>query len=121
MKDLGYVLASVILNVLGQLSIKKGALLKGPMDLGGQTLFTTIYKTFSSPYIILGLLLYGISAFFWIIALSRVDLSYAYPILSLGYVLIMVLSYWLFQEQLNAMRILGTLTVVIGLCFIFKS
>ena len=121
MKDLVYVLASVILNVLGQLSIKKGAMMKGPLDLGGQALFSAIYKAFSSPFILLGLLLYGISAFFWIIALSRVDLSYAYPVLSLGYVLIMVLSWWLFQEQLNAMRIIGTLTVVVGLCFIFKS
>ena len=121
MKDLWYVLASVFLNVLGQLCIKKGALLKGPLDLKMNKLLWTVYHAFSNPFIFLGLVLYGISAFFWIIALSRVDLSYAYPVLSLGYILIMILSYWLFQEHLNALRIAGTLAVVIGLGLIFKS
>jgi multidrug transporter EmrE-like cation transporter len=121
MKDLWYVLASVFLNVLGQLSIKKGALLKGPLDIQPHHILSTVYHAFSSPFIILGLVLYGISAFFWIIALSRVELSFAYPVLSLGYILIMVLSSWLFQEHLNTLRIMGTLSVVIGLCLIFKS
>jgi len=80
-----------------------------------------VYDAFSNPFIILGLLLYVVSAFFWIIALSRVELSYAYPILSLGYVVIMLLSYWLFQENVSVLRILGTLLVVLGLCLIFKS
>jgi multidrug transporter EmrE-like cation transporter len=121
MKDLWYVLTSVILNVLGQLCIKKGALLKGPLELQVHHFLKTVYTAFSSPFIVLGLILYGISAFFWIIALSRVELSYAYPVLSLGYLLIMVLSFWLFQEHLSALRILGTLSVVLGLCLIFKS
>ena len=121
MSDLWYVLISVLLNVSGQLCIKKGALVKGPLGLQMNKLLWTVYHAFSNPFIILGLFLYIISAFFWIIALSRVDLSYAYPILSIGYILIMLLSYWLFQENLSTLRVLGTLTVVIGLCLIFKS
>ena len=121
MKDLWYVFASVFLNVLGQLCVKKGALLKGPLDFHPNRLLWMIYTIFSSPYIIVGFLLYLISALFWIIALSRIDLSYAYPVLSLGYILIMFLSHWLFQEHLSALRIVGTLSVVIGLCLIFRS
>ena len=121
MNDLWYVLISVLLNVSGQLCIKKGALVKGPLDLHLSRILWTVYHAFSNPFIILGLFLYGVSAFFWIIALSRVDLSYAYPVLSLGYIIIMLLSYWLFQENLSTLRVLGTLTVVIGLCLIFKS
>jgi multidrug transporter EmrE-like cation transporter len=121
MSDLWYVLISVLLNVSGQLCLKKGALAKGPLDLHMNKLLLAVYHAFSNPFIILGLFLYGISAFFWIIALSRVDLSYAYPILSLGYILIMLLSYWFFQENLSTLRVLGTLTVVVGLCLIFKS
>ena len=121
MKDLWYVLISVFLNVGGQLCIKKGALVKGPLELHTNKLPWTVYHTFSNPFIIVGLFLYVVSAFFWIIALSRVDLSYAYPVLSLGYILIMFLSYWLFQENLSTLRVLGTLTVVVGLGLIFKS
>ena len=121
MKDLLYVLTSVMFNVIGQLCTKKGALLKGPMDIQTDKVWWTVYHAFSSPFILLGLFFYVVSAFFWIVALSRVDLSYAYPILSLGYVFIMITSHWLFQENLNTFRILGTLSVVIGLCLIFKS
>lgn len=121
MKELWYVLTSVLLNVGGQLCIKQGALLKGPLDFRPNKLLWIVSHLLSSPYIILGFLLYTISALFWIIALTRVDLSYAYPLLSLGYILIMFLSHWFFQEHLNTLRILGTFTVVLGLCLIFRS
>ncbi|MFQ6091995.1 MAG: EamA family transporter [bacterium] len=121
MRDQWYVLASVLLNVIGQLFIKRGALLKGPLDLQPKMALWTIYQAISSPFILFGLLLYCISALFWIVALSRIELSYAYPILSLGYILILFLSYWLFHEDLNTLRILGTASVVVGLCLIFKS
>ena len=103
MKDLSYVLTSVVLNVTGQIFIKKGALLKGPLEIQGHNILRTAFSAFSSPFIMVGLMLYVISAFCWIIALSRVELSYAYPVLSLGYVIIMFLSYWLFHEHLSTL------------------
>jgi len=120
-KDLWYILASVILNVAGQMCIKKGALLKGPLDIIARGLSATAVAIFTSPFIMAGLFLYVVSAFCWIVALSRVELSYAYPILSLGYILIMFLSHWLFHEHLSALRIMGTVGVIVGLFLIFKS
>jgi multidrug transporter EmrE-like cation transporter len=64
--------------------------------------------------VVLGFALYLLSALSWLIILSRVDLSFAYPLISIGYILIMVLSRFMFNEQLTTLRVAGTLMVCAG-------
>ena len=75
----------------------------------------------SQPFIVVGLLVFAISAFFWIVALSRVELSYAYPMVGLSYALIFLFSWLFFGENISLIRILGMIIIAIGVFVISKS
>ena len=64
---------------------------------------------------------YGISALVWMIVLSRVNLSYAYPMVSLGYVFVVILSRYLFGESVTMLRLAGTLVIGVGVILISQS
>ena len=112
-----FVLISILFNVLGQYSMKFGIRKFGIIHFD-KDIISTMIKIFTLPNILLGLFLYGISAIFWIIALSKVELSVAYPMLSIGYILIMIISYFLLHEPISMYKIIGTLLIIVGILFI---
>jgi len=57
----------------------------------------------------------------WIKVLSKVELSYAYPMVSLGYVLIMIFSYFFFKENITPIRIVGVVLIMIGVVLVARS
>ena len=73
------------------------------------------------PYVVIGLAIYVCGTVFWLAALSRVDLSYAYPFASLSYVIMLAASWWLFNENITPTRLLGTLIVALGVFVISRS
>jgi drug/metabolite transporter (DMT)-like permease len=74
-----------------------------------------------NPGIVLGLGVYVCGTFFWLLAISRVDLSYAYPIASLNYVLVLIASWWLLGEQLTPTRGVGVLAICAGVWAISRT
>ena len=80
----------------------------------------TIAKMFLLPNVIMGLAFYGISTVFWLVALSKIELSVAYPMLSIGYILLMILSYFLLNEAITIQKVIGTLLVVVGITLISR-
>jgi multidrug transporter EmrE-like cation transporter len=80
----------------------------------------TIAKMFLMPNVLMGLLFYGISTVFWLVALSKIELSVAYPMLSVGYILLMILSYFLLNEAITVHKVIGTLLVVVGITLISR-
>jgi multidrug transporter EmrE-like cation transporter len=62
-----------------------------------------------------------VSVVVWILALSRVEVSIAYPMLSLGYVVNAVAAWWLFGEVLNAMRLAGIAVIIVGVVLVARS
>jgi multidrug transporter EmrE-like cation transporter len=83
-------------------------------------ILTTIMKIFLLPNVIIGLLFYAVSTVFWLIALSKIELSVAYPMLSMGYILLMILSYFLLNESITMYKVIGTLLVVAGVTLISR-
>lgn len=73
------------------------------------------------PYIWAGLFLHSAALVTWLFALRRVDISYAYPFISLGFVLVTVLSAWLLGERVNAVRILGVALIIGGVFCVARS
>ena len=120
MAGIYYVIISVIFNVFGQYSMKVGMNKYGEVTFSDHILLT-IYKIFILPNVIIGLLMYAISAVFWLVALSKLDLSIAYPTLSLGYILIMIISVLLLNESVTVYRIAGTILIIGGVFLLFKS
>jgi drug/metabolite transporter (DMT)-like permease len=62
-----------------------------------------------------------IGTIFWLAALSRVELSYAYPFASLTYVIMLVASWQMFDEKISLSRVLGTLVIGIGVLLIYRN
>lgn len=112
-----FILISIAFNVAGQTALKTGVNKLGALAFN----FGSIFKAFTSPIVLGGLFLYLIGSVFWILALSHKDLSYAYPMLSLGYIAIILVSWGFLGEQLTLVRILGVMFISFGIILVFKS
>ena len=121
MKAITLIFISVFLGAVGQVSMKQGMSRLGGISLKFPTLFATLISMFTEPFVLLGIFLYVISTIFWLTALSRVDLSYAYPMISAGYVFVLVFSLFFLNERLNFIRIVGVLLICGGVFLISRS
>ena len=121
MKNFLLIFFSVTLAVCGQLSLKNGMLKIGFISLNLNNLPTILIKALLSPFVLLGLGLFFISALSWLVVLSRVELSWAYPMVAMGYVITVFLSWFLFKENVTLIRIIGCLVTVLGVILISRS
>lgn len=116
-----YILISVLAGAIGQVLLKKGMGSMGPLTLTLNQLASTLWRIGTNPYVIIGLAIYMGGTVFWLTALSRVELSYAYPFASLSYVVMLAASWLLFSENITSLRLLGTLVVCAGVFLISRS
>jgi drug/metabolite transporter (DMT)-like permease len=116
-----YILISVLTSTVGQLLLKKGMNNVGSITLSWGQLVSTLWTIVINPYVFIGLVIYLAGTVFWLAALSRVDLSYAYPFASLGYVIMLVASWLMFDEKITLSRLLGTVIIGIGVLLIYRD
>ena len=116
-----YILISVVAGAAGQVLLKKGMGSMGPLTLSINQLGSVLWRIFTNPYVLVGLAIYVSGTLFWLTALSRVELSYAYPFASLSYVVMLAASWLLFSENIMPLRIVGTLIVCLGVFLISRS
>lgn len=118
----GIILASVLLNSAAQLALKAGARAIGTAVPGsGAALVSAALGAAMQPWIVFGLVCYFVSAGLWIAALTRVDITVAYPMLSMGYVIAAFAAWQLFGEQLGTMRLLGIATILVGVVILARA
>jgi multidrug transporter EmrE-like cation transporter len=113
-------LLATLLGVAGQLVLKYAMSQMGALQLSAGVPML-IWRMATSPYVIGGLLIYGLGTFFWLIFLSRVPLSYAYPFISLGIVLGLLSAWGLFHEQVPPLRWVGMLVVCAGVLLVSRT
>lgn len=115
------ILTGVLLNAAAQLMLKAGANRVGPVEIEVQAL-TAVARdlAFSAP-IVGGIACYVVSVVVWILALTRVDVSLAYPMLSIGYVVNAVAAWMLFGEHLSPMRLAGICVIILGVYLLAAS
>ena len=119
--EFGLVIFGVLLNAAAQLLLKAGTRTIGQFEFSIGNIFPIGLAMATNPHIFAGLSCYVISVVVWIMALSRVEVSLAYPMLSLGYVVNAFLAYWLFGEAVTAMRIAGIMVIIVGVAMVAKS
>ena len=115
------VLLGVLLNAGAQLLLKAGTNSVGQFAFSRENILPVGWQLITEPHILGGLACYAISVVLWIMALSRVEVSIAYPMLSIGYVINALAAWWLFGESLTAMRITGIGFIIVGLYFMARS
>lgn len=118
---IAYILVSVVVGAAGQLLLKQGMSSMGAITLSAQGLPNILWRLATNPVIVGGLALYATGTIFWLAALSRVDLSYAYPFASLSYLVMLIASWTLFHEQVTPLRLTGTLIIGFGVLLISRS
>jgi drug/metabolite transporter (DMT)-like permease len=116
-----YILLGTLGGSIGQVLLKKGMTGMGPLTLSADQLGPVLWRMATNPYVLGGLCIYGLATIFWLTALSRVPLSYAYPFVSLNFLVILLVSWRLFGEDISVWRLLGTLVVGVGVLLIAKS
>ncbi len=112
---LGLILICVTLGAAGQLCLSKGV--RGH-PLGS---LLQILGAFRSPYVLLGFLLYGLSSLLWLAVLSRADLSFAYPLISVSYLITVLGAALLFREEVSPLRWAGVLLICLGIALLVRS
>ncbi len=121
MQSLPLILFGVLLNAVAQLLLKQGMRLIGSLDMTAPALLAAAPRLAASPFIWAGLLSYVVSVAVWLVVLSRVDVSYAYPMVGLGYVFATLVAWGVFHENVTAMRVVGMLVVCAGVYIIART
>jgi multidrug transporter EmrE-like cation transporter len=115
------VLVGVLLNAAAQLLLKAGTNAIGHFEFSGANVLPIGWKIATQPYVIGGLSCYVVSVAIWIMALSRVEVSIAYPMLSIGYVVNAVAAYLLFGEAVSVQRLVGIGIIILGVYVVARS
>jgi len=118
---LALIFLDVILNVVGQLSLKYGMSQFGNFSLSLNTLPPVFLKAATNPNVLLGLVCYGLGFLVWLIVLAKAEVSYAYPLISLGYVFTAILARFMFGEAVSFTRMAGILVTCLGVFLIARS
>ena len=121
LSDFSILFCGVLLNALAQLGLKAATRVSGPLLAGDAAVWQRAVNVLVVPSFWYAMLAYGLSVIVWTVGLSRVPVSQAYPLLSLGYVINIGLAWWLLGEVPNAQRVAGIGVIVLGVVLVARS
>ncbi|NVD41141.1 transporter [Ensifer sp. HO-A22] len=121
MKYIPFILFTVLTNAAAQLMLKQGMMSLGPISMTAETAIVRLFQIVFNPWVFAGLATFVISMASHLYVLSKVELSFAYPFLSLAYVAVAFFAYFIFREDLNAWRIAGIAFICVGTVLIAQS
>ncbi|MET0205281.1 MAG: SMR family transporter [Casimicrobiaceae bacterium] len=116
-----FLMTGVLLNAGAQLLLKAGTNVLGVITLTRENWWDTLWRMGTQGYFVVGVACYMVSLVVWIMGLSRVPVSIAYPMLSLGYVINAVAAHYLFGEAVSVSRWLGIGFIVLGVWLVARS
>ena len=115
------ILSGVVLNAGAQLLLKAGTNSLGILIFNREAILSTLLRVALEPFIVVGLAVYILSFVIWIAALSKVDVSIAYPMLSIGYLINAVAAWYFFGEVVSHQKIAGLVTIMLGVYLVARS
>jgi multidrug transporter EmrE-like cation transporter len=116
-----FLFTGVALNAAAQLLLKAGTNVLGVITLTRDNWAGEFGRMAVEPHFIGGVACYGISLIVWIIGLSRVPVSIAYPMLSVGYVINAIAAHYLLGESVSTVRWLGIGFIVLGVWLVARG
>jgi drug/metabolite transporter (DMT)-like permease len=119
--DFSYLMGGVLLNAVAQLGLKAATDATGPLLGADGPILRRGLELLYVPWLWLALGCYALSVVVWMLGLSRVPVSQAYPLVSVGYVLNVGLAWWLFGEVPNVQRVVGIAIIVFGVVLVARS
>lgn len=119
--DFSILFCGVLLNAVAQLGLKAATRVTGPLVATDSDVLRRGLELLTVPSLWYALCAYGLSVIVWLVGLSRVPVSQAYPLLSLGYVINIGLAWWLLGEVPNVQRVGGIAIIVLGVVVVSRS
>jgi drug/metabolite transporter (DMT)-like permease len=121
--SIALILFTVVTNAAAQILLKKGMLAFGSLAVpnGIGSIVGTAFSVVFSPWVFAGLCMFVVSMASHLVVLSRVELSFAYPFLSLAYVIVAVYAFFIFGEDVGVARVAGIALIMAGTVFISMS
>lgn len=116
-----FLMTGVLLNAGAQLLLKAGTNALGVITLTRDNWLDTFWRMGTQGHFVVGVVLYVVSLVVWIMGLSRVPVSVAYPMLSLGYVINAVAAYYLFGESVTLVKWLGIGFIILGVWLVARG
>mgnify|MGYP003125922542 CR=1 FL=1 len=116
-----YIIMTVLFTVYSQLVMRWQVTLAGPLpaDTVGKTIY--VMTLLINPWVLTGILATFFAGISWILAMTKFEISYAYPFISLNYILVLAAGFLLFDESINTYKVVGSLLVVLGVIVIAKG
>ena len=116
-----FLMTGVLLNAGAQLLLKAGTNALGVISLTRENWFDTFWRMGTQGHFVIGVACYMVSLVVWIMGLSRVPVSVAYPMLSLGYVINAIAAYYLFGEHIAIAKWLGIGFIILGVWLVARG
>ncbi len=113
-------LASVAMSAAAQITMKIGMSHRGAPRTDGSVI-ATILEALTNVWVLGGLLLYGASAMVWLLVLSKVEVSFAYPFIAVGMVLVAIVSWLVLGEGLSVARWSGIACICLGVVLLSRT
>lgn len=112
-RSLGITLFSIFLGATGQLLFRVGMLHYGRVTV--EQAWRQLFRIIFTPAVFTGFLCFGLSSILWLVVISKWELSYAYPMVAIGYVLAIFYGTYFLQESVNLPKILGSFLILAGI------
>ncbi|MES1991410.1 MAG: EamA family transporter [Pseudomonadota bacterium] len=120
-RSLPLIFTGVFINAIAQLALKQGMRQIGHFEFTPAVLWDMSFRIAFNPYVMFGLFCYVVSVAVWLLALSRVDVGFAYPMLSVGYIVTAIAAFYLFGEALTPIRLGGIAVIMVGVYMISRT
>jgi drug/metabolite transporter (DMT)-like permease len=112
------VLSTCLLTTYGQVVFKWRAIEAGPMPAALDEKILYLFKIFMNPWVFSAILSAFFASICWMVAITKLPLSYAYPFTSLSFILVMVASYLFFHETISLTKLIGFALIVLGIIIV---
>jgi len=116
-----FILGTILFTVYGQLILKWRITSYGSLPDGGLDKLLFLFKLLLDPLILSGFISAFVASIFWMAAMTKFNISFAYPFMSLSYVLVFIFSVFLFKEPVTAYKVVGLAFVVVGIIISSRS
>lgn len=115
------IMIGVLFNAAAQLLLKAGTNSVGAFAFSRDNILPVGWQLASEPHIIAGMSCYVFSVVVWVLALSRVEVSIAYPMVSIGYLLNAIAAWYFFGEAVSVTRLVGIGVIILGVFIVARS
>jgi multidrug transporter EmrE-like cation transporter len=116
-----YIFLTIVFTVYGQIILKWRVSLYGQLPFEATEKLLYFLRILIDPFVITGLMSAFVAMLCWLAAMTKFDISYAYPFMSLSFALVFILSILFFKEPFTMQKVIGLIVIIIGIIISSKS